>query len=46
MKQALRLFGLEFLLAALVVESAAAPFDFRGKVIAIADGPDLRGVRS
>jgi len=42
MKQALRLFSLAFLLAAFVVESAAAPFDFRGKVIAIADGDTLR----
>src|SRR5262245_50705498 len=42
MKQALRLVALAFLLAALVVDSAAALFDFRGKVIALADGDTLR----
>jgi len=43
MKQApRRLVGLACLLAALVVNSAAAPFDLRGKVIAIADGDTLR----
>jgi hypothetical protein len=42
MKQALRLFSLAFLLAVLVIETAAAPFDFHGKVIAIADGDTLR----
>jgi len=42
MRKTLRLLCLAFLLAALVVERAAAPFDFRGKVIAIAGGDTLR----
>ena len=42
MKQVRRVIALALLLAALVVHAAAAPFDFRGKVIGIADGDTLR----
>ena len=42
MKRALRVFALAFLLAALVIHVAAAPFNFHGKVIGIADGDTLR----